>query len=107
MENRIMASINQAAAMIKAKVDAGELTDAQVAALHKKLDIGFDEHFLYQEVKSLAQLHGKLTHDEAVTVYAYLGGDASVFNGQGIGVKVVLTKVFKELMSWKLGRRAG
>jgi len=105
--NRVLNRINEAAAMVKAKLNAGTVTAAQVSETHCKLDMNIAEYCSFQEVKSLAQASGKLTFEEAQTVYSYLGNSVEHFNSQGIGVKVVLTQLFAQLLEWKMaGRKA-
>jgi hypothetical protein len=71
--------------------------DAQ-ATLSAQLNLSFDEHFAFQNAKSIAQCDGRLTLDEAMTIYTLLGGVESVFNKRPLATKVVLTKVMAELL---------
>lgn len=75
----------------------------KIDELHKHLDIQVDEFVAYQELKSLATMYGKLSQEEAVEIYVYLGCSPEHFNKQPIEVKIALTKLFAELLSWKIG----
>ena len=97
MENRIAVSVAEVEQAIEARLATGQVTVAQIADLGKKLDMSNEEYCLFQERKSLAS-GGKLTLDEAQTVYAYLGQTVDHFNRQPVAVKVTLTKVFTELL---------
>ena len=89
------------AAHVDAKLKSGAITAAQVEQHRGKLDMDVSEHCLFQERKSLAQASGKLTLEEAQTVYAYLGNTVTTFNEQPIAVKAVLTNLFAELLGVK------
>lgn len=100
--NRIIETIGKTEKQIAARVSTGTVTQAQVDSLRDKLDMPLDEFISFQELKSIAMMHNKLTFDEATTVYAYLGNSPEHFNSQDIAVKIVLTKVFAELLDWKV-----
>jgi hypothetical protein len=72
--------------------------DKQEAA-SKGLDLTFAEHARFQEVKSLAQLQGKLSLDEANVIYRYLGPSPDTFNGQALAAKLALSLLIAELMT--------
>lgn len=93
--NRIIAAISR----IEKQMDG--VAEESRRSLNGKLDLGMDEFCKFQELKS-ASMGGKLTLDEAETVYGYLGNSPATFNAQSLAVKVVLTKVFAELMGVKL-----
>ena len=67
--------------------------------LDRNLDMEVGEFCRFQELKSLAMLEGKLTQDEAQSVYALLGNTPEHFNGQPVAVKSVLTQIFGELLA--------
>jgi hypothetical protein len=92
--NRIIAGIDRATAAIAAK----KLSPEKTAEVSKKMDMALDEYCRFQTLKSLASTNGKLTLDEAQTVYGYLGNTPEHFNGQPLAVKWVLTEVFASLL---------
>jgi hypothetical protein len=98
--NRVLAAIERRRkVLIKEKGAAKEVLDK----LHKDLDLSFEEYVVFQDTKSLAQMHGKITLEEAQTIYNYLGESGpDNFNKQPLEVKVVLTMMFQELMGWKI-----
>jgi hypothetical protein len=60
------------------------------------------EYAKFQELKSHAFAMGKLTQEEAQTIYGLLGETPAHFNRQSIEVKVVLTQIFKELLGARI-----
>jgi hypothetical protein len=104
--NRVTIAIAKTEKQIEERIACGLATQDKVDTMHKTLDMAFDEYCAFQNLKSLASVSGKLTLEEAQTVYAYLGNTVEHFNAQGIGVKVVLTKIYSELLDWKISQRA-
>jgi len=78
-------------------------TQAIVGDASKALDLDFLEHAEFQQIAdystsyALASGSGKLTLDEATSLYQLLGSTPSTFNSQPFEVKSVLTKIFVEL----------
>ncbi len=106
--NRVTAAIGRTETRIKERLAAGLVTQEKVDALHKTLDMELLEYVKFQEHKSLAFASGKLTLEEANTIYAYLGESVETFNSQPIAVKSVLTQIFGELLGAAIKhRRAG
>jgi len=66
--------------------------------MRKNLDMSLLEYVKFQEIKSLAYACGKLTFDEAVTIYTYLGNTVDAYNNQPLEVKLTLTNIFVELI---------
>lgn len=91
--NRILIAIDKANAAIKDK----NLSPEKLAALSKNMDMALDEYCRFQTLKSAA-VGGKLTLDEAQTIYAFLGTTLDHFNAQPVAVKWVLTEVFASLL---------
>jgi hypothetical protein len=104
--SRVNATIEKTAKQIDERMASGAVTMEQITKLHKSLDMALDEYVAFQELKSLASVSNKLTLDEAQTVYGYLGNSPEHFNTQPIYVKVVLTKIYSELLTWKMSLRA-
>lgn len=94
MTDRIVDAIERA----KAKVDA--LTEDKRNELDSKMGATFQELVAWQDIKSLAQANGLLNVDEAMTVYAILGGEApspEKFAKQPLPEKIVVTQLMWEL----------
>lgn|SRR3990167_8880499 len=98
---RIMTAIERTAKLISNRLVKELLTQEQLDKWHKDLDIQLDEYIMYQELKSLAMIHNKLTTEEAIEIYGYLGNTPEHFNKQPIEVKLVLTKILSELLTWE------
>jgi len=98
-----MNRIEQAIVDYRKMIAVKNVDESKLAELNRKLDMKLDEYALFQELKSLAVADGTLSADEGMTVYGYLGEAVSVFNGQELAVKCVLTKLFQELMTKRIG----
>ena len=97
--NRVTVAIEKAKARIQSRLAEGIITTDKVNELDRNLDMEVSEFCRFQELKSLAMLEGKLTQDEAQSVYALLGNTPEHFNGQPVAVKSVLTQIFGELLA--------
>ena len=97
--NRVTVAIEKAKARIQRRLAEGIITTDKVNELDRNLDMEVGEFCRFQELKSLAMLEGKLTQDEAQSVYALLGNTPEHFNGQPVAVKSVLTQIFGELLA--------
>lgn len=97
--NRVASAIKRAKAQLEARLASGETTPHDVQRLHGELDMDLGEFCRLQELKSLAQLEGRLTQDEAQTVYGFLGNTPDHFNRQPVEAKTVLTMLFGELLA--------
>lgn len=93
--NRILVGIDRAKASIAEKGHSPE----KLAEYGKKLDMPLDEYVAFQNLKSTAVLSGKLTLEESMTVYGFLGNTPEHFNQQPVEVKWVLTEVFAKLLA--------
>jgi hypothetical protein len=103
MYNRIVAKIEAQRLDIETKLNNNLLTPEKIQGTSDALNMPLDEYVIFQELKSLAVLHNILTVDEGMTIYSYLGeAGPDYFNQQPIEVKVVLTKLFSELLSMKM-----
>jgi len=101
--NRVVAAIARMKAQIEERIAKGIVTAAKVEETRKALDMDFVEYAKLQELKSLAVASGKLSLDEGMTIYNYLGeAGPDKFNGQPVEVKAVLTKILKELLVARL-----
>jgi hypothetical protein len=101
--NRIVNAIARMKLQIEGRIEQGIVTAAKVEETRKALDIEWDEYTAFQTLKSVASVSGKLTLDEAMTVYNYLGeGGPDKFNRQPVEVKAVLTQLLRELLAAKI-----
>ena len=91
--NRIEAGITKC----QTKIEAKNYPPEKLAALHKAMDMDFNEYCRFQTLKS-AHVGNKLTLDEAQSIYVYLGNAPEFFNEQPLPVKYVLTEVFAALL---------
>ena len=97
--NRITEGIAKFEKIIADKLAAGTITEAKCEKMRNDLDMEFDEYFVFQNQKSIAQMEGRLSLEEAQTVYMYLGeGGVCRFNNQSLPVKYVLTEVLSVLL---------
>lgn len=92
--NRILAGIERAKTAIAAK----NLPAEKLAEISSKMNMELGEYCRFQELKSIAVCNGKLTLDEAQTIYGFLGNTPEHFNGQPLAVKWTLTQVFASLL---------
>lgn len=87
------------------KLASGAITQEQIDKTRANLDMSFEEHADFQTRKSLASQDGTMSLDAAQFVYQKLGSNPSVFNAQPLPVKVVLTKLYAELIERSARRR--
>lgn len=100
--NRIVTAIDRMKAQIEDRIAKGIVTADKVEETRKALDIQWDEYTAFQNLKSIASISGKLSLDEAMTVYNYLGeAGPDHFNGQPVEVKATLTQLLQELLRAK------
>jgi len=104
--NRVLNAIAATEKTLREQLASGKLTQDKVTRLGDVSDMSHGEWSLFQDVKSQAHAAGVLTLDEAQTIYGYLGGTPATFNRQSVSVKIVLTKLFTELLAqrarWKI-----
>lgn len=93
MKNRIHNAINRFAKALEGE-DSSKLKE-----LSKKLDMTIEEHARTQNLKSIAQLEGTITLEEANTIYNILGTTVGHFNAQSLAAKVAVTSLVKELLA--------
>ena len=96
--NRVINGIAKFEKVIAEKLDSGSITKDKLADLQKSLDMDFDEYCKFQTTKSLASMDGRLSLDEAQTVYMYLGNTPEHFNNLALAPKYVLTEVWSSLL---------
>lgn len=96
--NRVEGKINSLASSIAAKLKSGTLTKERAAEIAESFDLDCEEFSRFQNLKSVAVSAGKLTIEEGMTVYRYLGESPATFNKQSIAAKVILNKLFADLI---------
>lgn len=100
--NRIVAAVSRMEKQVAKRIEDKLTTPEKLVEVHKTLDIEFDEFAKFQELKSLACADGRLSVEEAQTIYNYLGTTPSTFNRQAVHVKAVLTQLFQELLNQQI-----
>ena len=86
MSNRILAGIEKYKSILKEKNFPSE----KIESLSKGLDMEFLEYCRFQELKS-AVTGSRLSLDESMTIYGFLGNTPDHFNKQLVEVQAVLT----------------
>lgn len=104
-DNRITRAISSMTENIAKRIAEGLTTQAAVDKTHGELDMDLGEYCKFQELKSLASTNGALTVDEAQTVYMMIGESVETFNTLPIAAKVILTKLFSELLSRRISQK--
>ena len=102
--NRVVNAFERQKAEIERRLHEGIVTQERVDETHKAMDMSFEEFVRFQELKSLAQIEGILTFEEATSVYAALGETVEHFNSQPVHIKAVLTKLFADLLHRRVKR---
>ncbi len=103
MENRIEAKYKKMKEQIEKRIEDGLTTIEKAEKCGCELDMELQEYCKFQELKSLAVASRILTLEEGMTIYTSLGETVETFNSQPIHVKVVLTQLFAELLSQRIG----
>ena len=109
MANRVLDSAERYTKRIarqqRAGVDlSGRPIGPALEALDKTMALAFDEHFAFQNAQARAHAMGRLTTEEATTVYAALGETVSTTNGGwsahvGLPLKLTITQLMGELIA--------
>ena len=100
--NKVIVAIDRQKSTIAANVQTKGISAQKLKEISSSLDMPIDEFCKFQELKSLAYAEGKLTLEESQTIYCYLGEPPEHFNLQPLEVKVVLTKIFSELLGMRI-----
>lgn len=98
MSNRIIEAINKAKVELAKRLQSGIITQAIIDQARSDLDMTFSEYCIFQERKSLAVVTGKLSLEEAQTIYGMIGEDPSTYNALPLANKIVLNQVFSHLL---------
>lgn len=100
--NRIDEEIERVQDALDEQLKLGKITKEQIDITASRLNLTFEEHFMFQEAKSEAQMNGFFNLEEAMTIYSFLGHSPNTFNQQAPAVKMVLTIIFHGLMKKKV-----
>ena len=98
--NRVTAAIGRAEARIKALNGVG-LNGKSLSQVDKDDTLALDEFVAYQNAQALAHATGKLTTEEAQTVYMALGGESYHGDwpkGTSLAGKIVVAQLMGELL---------
>ena len=98
MSNRIIEAINKAKVELAKRLQSGIITQAIIDQARSDLDMTFSEYCIFLERKSLAVVTGKLSLEEAQTIYGMIGEDPNTYNALPLANKIVLTEVFSHLL---------
>ena len=98
MSNRIIEAINKAKVELAKRLQSGIITQAIIDQARSDLDMTFSEYCIFQERKSLAVVTGKLSLEEAQTIYGMIGEDPNTYNALPLANKIVLNQVFSHLL---------
>lgn len=100
--NRVTSMVDEQEVELTQRLRLGLVTQVDVDKVGVALELEAYEFAKFQEVKSLAVMEGTLSLEEGQVVYEYLGEQPSVFNKQSVAVKVVMTKLFEELLRMQI-----
>lgn len=94
--------MNRISTMIaKVEQTIAHLEPEKAVELSRKLDIDFSEYCRFQDLKSLAQLDGRLSLAESMTVFVILGNSPDHFNAESLVNKIVVTQILAAIMGVK------
>jgi hypothetical protein len=101
--NRITAAIGRYQTRIDGfgGEDANGLSGKRIGDMHTDMALSFQEFIAFQNAQARAHASGKLSADEAMTVYRALGGEVYKGDwpdGTTLAAKVTLTQLMSELI---------
>ena len=90
----------------------GKPIDEALETLAKTMALSFTDHFEYQNLQAQAPASGKISADEARTIYAALGGVMNSKNGGwqphvDLAMKTMITQIMGELVSIRIKEKRG
>ena len=90
----------------------GKPIEEALKKLDKEMGLTFSDHFDYQNLQARAHASGKISADEARTIYAALGEVMNSDNGGwqphvDLAMKTVITQVIQELLSIRIKEKRG
>lgn len=86
------------------KPDGSPIT-VDLVAFEKTLDLSLEEFVAFQNIKSRAQVLGKINLDEAMTIYAALGEGGNWAADTDLATKLIVTQIMEELITMQLAGR--
>jgi hypothetical protein len=98
MENRVISGIAEAKKNIESRLEKGLVTQEKIDELSKALDMDMTMYSDFQNRKSIASMDGRLSFEEAQTIYTLIGETPTKFNSLPIHNKIVLTQIYSELL---------
>jgi len=97
LPNRVELAIIEARTAFDLQLASGKITRADLDKASKGLDLDAESHATLQEAKS-AYTGSRLTLEEAISLYCYLGNSVSVFNRQPVEVKAAVMMIIAALI---------
>ena len=90
----------------------GKPIDEALETLAKTMALSFTDHFEYQNLQAQAHASGKISADEARTIYAALGEVMNSDNGGwqphvDLAMKAMITQIMRELVSIRIKEKRG
>ena len=90
----------------------GKPIDEALETLAKPMALSFTDHFEYQNLQAQAHASGKISADEARTIYAALGEVMNSDNGGwqphvDLAMKAMITQIMRELVSIRIKEKRG
>ena len=96
--NRVVNAFEGMKQIVLRGIKDGRFDKEKIETLDKILRMNHEEYASIQELKSLAQMMGVLSMEEAMSIYAALEG----FNKQPLHVKIVISELHAVLLKWKM-----
>ena len=90
----------------------GKPIDEALETLAKTMALSFTDHFEFQNLQAQAHASGKISADEARTIYAALGEVMNSDNGGwqphvDLAMKAMITQIMRELVSIRIKEKRG
>ncbi len=106
MANRVLVAIEKTKQALAQRLKDGIITADQIAQMDKNATMELDMYVNFQELKSIASTgNGPLTLEEGMTIYRFLGESLETYHSQPVEVRVVLLKMYHELLQLKITGR--
>ena len=103
--NRILAAAERMRGALATgqKLDGSGPITGDLTELENDQKLGFDEWFAFQQKQAEAHASGRLTTDEAMTIYTALGGEGMPAGGWAEGVDLALKLTIYSVMGQLIG----
>jgi hypothetical protein len=92
MENATLVALENAMLVAVSKMDS-----ASLLKLNETCNLSGDDHYAYQESKSLAYAMGKISQDVATYLYRSLGQTSIQFNKQPLNVRLTVIQIMAKI----------